>query len=226
MSRLERLGAYPARYGEALRLRRRVRALPDDLPFDAALALAREIGITQKEDEIRALFDRVRSEQPMRILEIGLDRGGTLFLWTRAASPDAHLISVDTCPLGPLGRLAPFAVSRRGFARAKQRIELLMPSDSHSEETRRSIASSFGGEPIDFLFIDGDHTYDGVRRDFELYAPMVRPGGWSRSTTSRQRSRSDSPRGLRGTGRRSRPAMCTKSSWRTASRDSGSASSA
>ena len=30
---------------------------------------------------------------------------------------------------------------------------------------------------IDFLFLDGDHSYEGVRRDFENYAPLVRPGG-------------------------------------------------
>jgi predicted O-methyltransferase YrrM len=27
------------------------------------------------------------------------------------------------------------------------------------------------------LFIDGDHSYEGVRRDWELYSPLVRPGG-------------------------------------------------
>ena len=35
----------------------------------------------------------------------------------------------------------------------------------------------FRGEKLDFLFIDGDHSYDGVKADFEMYAPMVRPGG-------------------------------------------------
>jgi len=33
------------------------------------------------------------------------------------------------------------------------------------------------GEPLDFLFIDGDHTYEGVKRDFEMYSPLVRNGG-------------------------------------------------
>jgi len=32
-------------------------------------------------------------------------------------------------------------------------------------------------EPLDVLFIDGDHTYDGVKKDFERHAPNVKPGG-------------------------------------------------
>jgi hypothetical protein len=31
--------------------------------------------------------------------------------------------------------------------------------------------------PLDFLFIDGDHTYAGVKHDYNHYAPLVRAGG-------------------------------------------------
>lgn len=31
--------------------------------------------------------------------------------------------------------------------------------------------------PIDLLFLDGDHSYEGVRADFLAWAPKVRPGG-------------------------------------------------
>ncbi len=31
--------------------------------------------------------------------------------------------------------------------------------------------------PFDFLFIDGDHSYEGVKADYENYSPMVKPGG-------------------------------------------------
>jgi len=38
------------------------------------------------------------------------------------------------------------------------------------------IAETFD-EPIDFLWIDGDHTYDGLMKDLELWVPKVVPGG-------------------------------------------------
>lgn len=173
----QRARAAAHRYAAALRRRRHVRALGDDEPFERLFAVAVDIGITQKPAEIRTLFERVRAERPRRVLEIGLDEGGTLFLWARAAARDGRLVSVDVRPLGRLGAASPFALERRGFARPGQRIHLVMPADSHDEATRRRVVSLFGGEPLDFLFIDGDHSYEGVRRDFELYAPLVRPGG-------------------------------------------------
>jgi hypothetical protein len=30
---------------------------------------------------------------------------------------------------------------------------------------------------LDILFIDGDHSYEGVKADFLAYSSMVRPGG-------------------------------------------------
>lgn len=31
---------------------------------------------------------------------------------------------------------------------------------------------------IDVLFIDGDHSFNGVKSDFELYSPLVKTGGY------------------------------------------------
>lgn len=123
------------------------------------------------------LLDRMRERKPRVIVEIGTDEGGTLFLWSRAAPDDAVIVAIDSRPLGPLGRLSAYAIVRRGFARKQQRIELLFGRDSHDSVTVEDLKRALSDAPIDFLFIDGDHSYDGVKQDFEQYAPLVRPGG-------------------------------------------------
>jgi predicted O-methyltransferase YrrM len=52
----------------------------------------------------------------------------------------------------------------------------LILGDSGAPSTVARVKEAVCGS-VDFLFIDGDHRYDGVRRDFESYAPLVRPGG-------------------------------------------------
>ncbi len=37
--------------------------------------------------------------------------------------------------------------------------------------------SGFINEPLDFVFVDGDHTYDGVKKDFELYGEKLSDNG-------------------------------------------------
>ena len=39
------------------------------------------------------------------------------------------------------------------------------------------VADIYPGRPIRLLLIDADHSYDGVRRDFECWSPHVAPGG-------------------------------------------------
>jgi predicted O-methyltransferase YrrM len=43
--------------------------------------------------------------------------------------------------------------------------------------TREDLRRLLGSRGIDLLFIDGDHSYAGVRWDFEAYGSLVRPGG-------------------------------------------------
>ena len=121
--------------------------------------------------EIEQLLALVRSESPRRVLEIGTANAGTLYLLAWATAPDAALLSLDIRAFDPVHhRLI------ESFAGGRRRV-VLMQADSHLDATRDAVARHFGGEGIDVLFIDGDHSGESVRRDYELYAPLVRTGG-------------------------------------------------
>lgn len=124
----------------------------------------------QNRGEILALLDLVATLRPHRACEIGSMEGGTLFLLTQMCDPDAHVISLDWRYTPARRRAFP------QFARHRQRLTLV-EADSHAPATRRRVQTLLEGQPLDFLFIDGDHSYSGVYADFEMFAPLVRPGG-------------------------------------------------
>jgi predicted O-methyltransferase YrrM len=127
--------------------------------------------------EIESLYDAVCEIHPKRVLEIGTARGGTLYLWAQAAADDSTIVSVDL-PGGEFGGAYPPCrlPFYQAFARQGQKLHLLR-KDSHKPQTIEEVRDLFNNHPIDFAFIDGDHTYEGVKADFHNYGPLVRPGG-------------------------------------------------
>ncbi|MBI1840939.1 MAG: class I SAM-dependent methyltransferase [Verrucomicrobia bacterium] len=131
----------------------------------------------QSEREIHGLFEAVSAQKPRAVMEIGTCHGGTLYMWCQAAHPNALLISLDL-PSGEFGGgyrdcRAPLY---NAFKRPSQHLHLVR-ADSHDPSNVSRIRELLGGVSLDFLFIDGDHTYEGVKTDFELYSPLVAPGG-------------------------------------------------
>lgn len=131
----------------------------------------------QIRSEILSLLDLLALNPPRVLLEIGTAQGGSLFLFTRVAAPEALIVSVDL-PGGRFG--GGYAAYReplyRSFAREKQRVHVLR-ADSHSDSTLEEVRRLLGGRRIDFLMIDGDHSYDGVKQDFDTYRPLVADDG-------------------------------------------------
>lgn len=131
----------------------------------------------QVRSEIVSLLTMLQQNPPSTVLEVGTARGGTLFLFSRVAADDATLISIDLPRHFNKGGLAAWrARLLKSLAREQQRVELVQ-ANSHEAATRERVQRLLNGRTVDFLFIDGDHSYEGVKRDFELYAPLVRPGG-------------------------------------------------
>jgi predicted O-methyltransferase YrrM len=127
--------------------------------------------------EFLQLLEEIRTLKPRRILEIGTANGGTIFLLARAALPDATLATVDLPAKGqPHGYPSWKEPIFRAFAGSNQKLSLVR-GDSHDLGTVERVKAALDYKLVDFLFIDADHSYDGVKNDFELYLSLVRPGG-------------------------------------------------
>lgn len=98
---------------------------------------------------------------PRSILEIGVYGGWTMMGWLMLAYPDVKAVCLDIWkrPTAPLPENC-----------------LFVEGDSHSSATLRQIKELLP-HGVDFLFIDGDHTLRGCAMDWNMYAPLVNPGG-------------------------------------------------
>lgn len=141
-----------------------------DMAMDFKTTGLYRVDSVQKRDEILALATAVKAIKPRTILEIGTCNGGTLFIWSNLASD-----CVITCDLN----------------KTKIREELYqsfppedsdctvtsLAGDSHDENFLERVKATLAGREVDFLFIDGDHTEEGVKSDYYMYSPLVRKGG-------------------------------------------------
>ena len=99
-------------------------------------------------------------------------------MFTQIARSDAEVISIDL-PGGPFGGGYPEwrIPLYKSFARYSTQKIYLLRADSHDPSTLKKVKEILKSKPLDFLFIDADHTYEGVRKDFEMYSKLVRKGG-------------------------------------------------
>jgi predicted O-methyltransferase YrrM len=157
---------------------KRERQLEESLDFAYRFSVgAVRIAPAQVRFEIKALLRLLHEEPPRNLLEIGTARGGTLFLLSRVATADARLASIDL-PGGEFGGGydSVWIPLLRALPRKGQTLKL-MRADSHDPKTYDETRRWFAGEPLDCLLIDGDHRFEGVRRDFVMYGRLVRPNG-------------------------------------------------
>lgn len=131
----------------------------------------------QIRSEFLELAEMVKKQSCKYIMEIGTFRGGTLFVFSQLAAPGATVISLDFHS-SFFGRVygALQKPLLRKFVRNGKSL-FMIREDSHLPQTLNAIRRILNGHELDFLFIDGDHSYEGVREDFMMYSPLVREGG-------------------------------------------------
>ena len=134
-------------------------------PQDKAIIPGYRLDVAQRAWEISQLLRWYFVKKPMRVLEIGVYEGGTLYGWLQYAQPGATIITID------LEEPRPFWQEW-----VRDDVELIhFIGDSHCEKVIQAVQAKM--PQIDFLFIDADHTYDGVKADFENYGKLVVSGG-------------------------------------------------
>lgn len=139
-------------------------------------------------DEAIALFELARglSHDRPRAVEIGCWQGkSTVCLASglrgkvapRLVCIDPFDASGDAASAGTYGERADAlgAPLRRRFEQNLGDTGVADLVDVH-QGFSHELAAHFD-EPIDLLFVDGDHAYDAVRRDVLDWAPKLRPGG-------------------------------------------------
>lgn len=140
---------------------------------------------SQNLQEFTELLKVFVSIKPTKFIEIGSLYGWTLQHFIHYAEQGSKALSIDL-PVRNFVGPNDWRVEKQEsnyknawplWAKSKQCKLHLIPSTSQNPKTLENAKRIFNGEQIDFLFIDGDHTYTGVRLDYEKYGPMVRPGG-------------------------------------------------
>lgn len=126
-------------------------------------------GACQKPEELAEFLGMVADLNPEVIVEIGVHAGGTLYAWKRVG-PNPTVIGIDMLPGGPM------PIYQNGEPRNEHGATVIV-GNSHDQPTWEALAEALDGQWIDCLFIDGDHSYEGVRQDYEMYRQLVRPGG-------------------------------------------------
>jgi cephalosporin hydroxylase len=126
-----------------------------------------------EESEVPWLYNKAGSAESL-IVEIGAAYGGSAALWLLGKRAGVRVVSID-----------PFVTdSMEGFQASAKECrdavylaagECLYYDWTLIEQHSAEIAKLWS-DPIGLLYLDGDHSYEGVKQDFELWSPHLLPG--------------------------------------------------
>jgi len=156
---IERLGLFPY-------LPQHLREFPPELHGHCGRGIGLWQYPSQFEPYIAAIKAHFGGGGPRTYVEIGVAAGGTFMATCDLLSP-TRAVAIDISPVigttiddGRAGNRTPFDGLLAAFIDGKTR-------EFFCGTSREFAASDRCPERIDLLFVDGDHSYEGVKADFE-----------------------------------------------------------
>ena len=122
----------------------------------------------QRKNEFCSFIDFLNRHKISVIVEIGTADSGTHLLLSELVYSQKTMIAID---LEIRNRKSLSTINSNNDNR------LSIEGSSHSGRTHSKLLSLLKNKKIDLLFIDGDHSYEGVKKDFELYRSSVSKNG-------------------------------------------------
>ena len=130
------------------------------------------IPLSQSRLEMEMLIEYMKNNghaQNDVFVELGSYYMGSTYVYSMFVRPGGHIVSVDMANPRP-HRFRSIALNAM---RGTHSVTVITANTNDAVEAVRRET----GEKIDYLHIDAGHTYESVKRDFDNYSPMVRPGG-------------------------------------------------
>lgn len=147
--------------------------------------LDQKIESSQHIPEFERLLDIYYNLQPSNILEIGSLMGQSLKHWIHYSVKGSTVISIDLPVRSFCGPGDPRCVIQESaiqnewptWAKANNTKLYLIQSESQQPAAKTQVQNILKEKLLDFIFIDGNHFYEYVKQDFEMYSPLVKKGG-------------------------------------------------
>lgn len=129
------------------------------------------ISAIQLENELSQVLKFLEQNSVSNVMEIGTQHGGTLYAMAKGIETTENLVSVDEQSCGRRRE-------KKFYRKLLDEDLTFVRGNSHTEKTKSELQDKIGDRKFDFLFIDGDHSYDGVKQDLLDYAEFVAEDGW------------------------------------------------
>ena len=152
----------------------------------------------QSNSEFAELWRTVRARKPATIMEVGARDGCSLYMLAQAMPGPGRVVGIELAlsitsrwcgdewgelhtehiPVEVAHAARPPGLTTVAEAlRAEGHEVLIIDGNSHDSSIAAEAQAFIGADGAGTIFLDGDDSFVGSRLDWNMYAPMARPGG-------------------------------------------------